>query len=237
MKDASGGHAAPKAIVFDIDGTLYRQGMLRRAMLGRLLRAYAGHPLRGWRTARVLSAYRHAQERLRSTVVEGDIAGAQIALTCEVTHVDRRSVLDAVNRWMEQEPLRFLPQCLQPGVTEFLQACRKRGLRLAALSDYPADAKLHALGLSSLFDTVLCAQAPEVNVFKPNPRGLLLALERLGAVSAEALYVGDRVDVDAPTAKAAGVRCAIVAHRAETIPGMTYISVGSYSQLHDVLWG
>jgi HAD superfamily hydrolase (TIGR01549 family) len=229
--------ASLKAIVFDIDGTLYRQSQLRRAMMGRLLNAYAGHPLRGWRTARVLRAYRHAQERLRSTAVEGDISREQITLTCQVTHVDRREVLDCVNRWMEQEPLQFLQQCLQPGLTEFLQACRQRGLRLGALSDYPADAKLDALGLSGQFDIVLCAQAPEVNVFKPNPRGLLLALERLGADGAEALYIGDRVDVDAPTAEAAGVRCAIVTCRADTTAGDTHIAVASYSQLHDVLWG
>jgi FMN phosphatase YigB (HAD superfamily) len=237
VTDASEGSTALKAIVFDIDGTLYRQGMLRRAMLGRLLGAYAGHPLRGWRTARILSAYRHAQEQLRSTVVEGDIASAQITRTCEVTHADRRSVLDSVNRWMEQEPLRFLPQCLQPGVMEFLQACRKRGLRLGALSDYPAEAKLDALGLAGLFDIVLCAQQPEVNVFKPNPRGLLLALQRLWATSAEGLYVGDRADVDAPTAEAAGVRCAIVTSRIDPTAGQAYIAVTSYSQLHGALWG
>jgi len=230
------GHSPLKAIVFDIDGTLYRQSMLRRAMLGRLLRVHARHPLRGWRTAGVLRAYRHAQERLRSSAAEGDISGAQITLTCQETHVDRGSVLDCVNRWMEQEPLQFLPQCLQPGVIEFLETCRRRGLRLGALSDYPAEAKLEALGLSALFDVVLCAQAPEVNVFKPNPRGLLLALERLGAARAETLYVGDRLDVDVPTAAAAGVRCAIVSRRATASARGAHIEVSSYSQLQDVLW-
>src|SRR5262245_48602239 len=72
-----------KAFVFDIDGTMYRQGPLRSAMLVRLLREYAVRPVRGWQTVRVLRAYRQAQERLRAKSVMGDISGAQVALTCE----------------------------------------------------------------------------------------------------------------------------------------------------------
>ena len=225
-----------KAIVFDVDGTLYRQKPLRRAILARLMALCAAHPLRGWQTIRVLHAYRRAQESLRVAPVAGDVAAAQISLACERTNVDRESLVQCVAQWMEQEPLPFLPRYVQPGALEFLRECRARGLRTGALSDYPADAKLQALGLASLFDVVLCAQAPDINVFKPNPRGLLVTLERLGAVADETLYVGDRVDVDAPTAEAAGVRCAILTRRTRgKIPGF-HIEVASYSRLHDVLW-
>ena len=226
-----------KAIVFDIDGTLYRQGPLRRAMLARLAAAYAAHPIRGWRTLRVLRAYRHAQEELRAGAFSGEIAAAQIALTCERTKVDRDTVAACVATWMEQEPLPFLRECLQPGVIEFLQTCRSRGVQLGALSDYPADAKLQALGLFELFDLVLCAQSTHVNVFKPHPRGLLLALERLGVDRSEALYVGDRVDVDAPTAKAASVACAILTTGRTASSGGHHVEFTTYSKLHEILFG
>jgi putative hydrolase of the HAD superfamily len=240
--DPFGGRTRPdggsgvKAVVFDIDGTLYRQGPLRRAMISRLASAHAAQPIRGWRTFRVLRAYRRAQEELRALPAAASIAEAQIALTCERTNVGRDAVVECIARWMEQEPLPFLAQCLQPGVAQFLAACRARGLRLAALSDYPADAKLQALGLSGLFELALSAQSPEVNVFKPDPRGLLLALERLGADRSEGLYVGDRADVDAPTASAAGVRCAILTDGRSSAAGGSYMSVSSYQELHDVLW-
>ena len=165
-----------------------------------------------------------------------DIGAAQLRLTCERTNVDQHSVVECVSRWMEHEPLAILPRCLQPGILEFLQACKARGLRLAALSDYPAEAKLRALGLADLFDVVLCAQSPDIDVFKPNPRGLLLALERLGSARTESLYVGDRVDVDAVTAEAAGVPCAILTpHRPRSAPA-AYTQVASYPQLRDLLW-
>jgi FMN phosphatase YigB (HAD superfamily) len=224
-----------KALVLDIDGTLYRQAPLRRAMFLRLLGVHLAHPLRGWQTIRVLRAYRRAQEALRAAPASSDIAAAQITLACKRTNVDRGRVVECVRRWMEHEPLAFLPRCLQPGILEFLRACRARGLRLGALSDYPADAKIHALGLADLFDVVLCAQSQDIDVFKPNPRGLLVALERLGSSRAESLYIGDRVDVDAATAEAAGVPCVILTpHRPSSLGA--YTQVASYPQLLDLLW-
>jgi FMN phosphatase YigB (HAD superfamily) len=222
-------------LVFDVDGTLYRQDLLRRAMFIHLLRRHATHPLGGWRTARVLQAYRRAQEQLRDMAVAHDIAGAQISLTCERTNLDRDAVTECVARWMEQEPLAFLPACIQPGLLEFLAACKTRGLRLGALSDYPADAKLEALGLAGFFDVVLSAQHPEIDVFKPNPRGLVVALERLGSAASDSLYVGDRLDVDAPTAEAAGVACVIVA-RHTSVASAASRCVASYSELQSLLF-
>ena len=44
---------------------------------------------------------------------------------------------------------------------------------------------------------VLCAQDPEIGVFKPHPRGIEATLVRLGVVASEAVYIGDRsLDVD-----------------------------------------
>jgi HAD superfamily hydrolase (TIGR01549 family) len=224
-----------KAIVFDVDGTLYRQGPLRRAMLLRLLTAHATRPLEGWRTVSALRAYRHAQERLRGAP-SGDLAATQLRLTCEHTQMDPVWVGERVERWMEREPLAFLGRYVQPGLVEFLDACRARGLRLGTLSDYPADAKLRALGVAHYFDVTLCAQAPEIGVFKPNPRGLHVAVERLGATPRETLYVGDRVDVDATAAKAAGVACAILTRTRRAQTSGLHVQAASYVQLCDLLF-
>ena len=223
-----------RALIFDVDGTLYRQSPLRRAMLFRILGVLAANPAHGWQTIRVLRAYRQAQEDLRFSGISGAVASEQIRLAGERTNVDREFVIQCVSRWMEQEPLAFLPRCVQPGVLELLRECRARGVALGALSDYPAEPKLRALGLHRFFDVVLCADSPDVNAFKPNPRGLLLTLERLGVTPAEALYVGDRADVDAPTAHAAGVRCAIL-NRARPRPDGGYINIASYLELQHLV--
>jgi HAD superfamily hydrolase (TIGR01549 family) len=225
-----------KALIFDVDGTLYRQDVLRRAMFVHLLRKHATNPLRVWQTAKILQAYRRAQEYLRASALARNVGSAQISLASERAHVNRDVVVACVTRWIEQEPLAFLPRCTQPGLMEFLRACKARGLRLGTLSDYPADAKLEALGIVDFFDVVLSAQHPDIDVFKPDPRGLLLAIERLGAGVSESLYVGDRFDVDAVTANRAGVRCAIVSSRRSTHHALP-LCFRSYTELHDRLFG
>ena len=221
-------------IVFDVDGTLYRQAPLRRAMLLRLLAAHAVDPVKGWRTMTALQAYRRAQEHLRGH--NGDMAAAQMKLACERAGVDETFLAGCVERWMEQAPLALLARYIQPGLIDFLDACRARGLRLGVLSDYPAEAKLQALGIAGYFDVTLCAQSAEIGAFKPDPRGLRVALERLGSAPEESLYVGDRAEVDATAAAAAGIPCAIITRPRGQAQG-THIEVDGYAPLQRLVFG
>ena len=220
--------------MFDVDGTLYDQRALRWKMLLTLVRAHALRPGEGWRTANVLKAYRRAQEDLRHSP-HANPAARQAEIACAKTGSTPAFVQQCVERWMETAPLAFLPGCIRPGLSGFLDACLARGLRLAALSDYPAQDKLEALGIASAFELALCAQSPEIGRFKPDPRGLLVTLDRLGIAPEEAMYVGDRPDVDAAAAAAAGVVCAIVTRR--TAGGGGFWTVRGYDELAARLFG
>jgi FMN phosphatase YigB (HAD superfamily) len=105
------------------------------------------------------------------------------------------------------------------------------------VSDYPAAAKLNALGIAHLFDVVLCAQDPAIGVFKPHPRGLENALERLGVDASEALYVGDRADVDAVAASAARIPCAILSRARGRQAGAGFVGIRGFSDLQARLVG
>jgi FMN phosphatase YigB (HAD superfamily) len=227
-------------IVFDVDGTLYRQSPVRRAMLFRLVAAALASPGSGVAAFRALRAYRRAQEMLRGTQVEGALAEAQLRLACEHSGQTEDVVAQIVARWMEREPLVLLERFVEPALRTFLATARTRGLRLGVLSDYPAAAKLAAMGLAEFFDVVVTAQDAEVNRFKPHPGGLVEALRRLGAVPAEALYVGDRHDVDGAVARAAGVPCVIVGRRsgriAEGAANTEGTPISDYSELHAMLF-
>jgi FMN phosphatase YigB (HAD superfamily) len=60
-----------------------------------------------------------------------------------------------------------------------------------------------------------CARAdPEIGVLKPNPRGFLHACEIWGLDPQDVLVVGDRAEVDAAGAAAAGMSSVIVSHHA-----------------------
>jgi FMN phosphatase YigB (HAD superfamily) len=222
-----------KAVIFDVDGTLYRQAPLRRAMARRLLRAHLFHPGRGMQTIRALAAYRRAQEELRTEPGRDDLAEAQLCYAARSTGLARDTVAQHVAQWMETAPLELLPRFVQPGLEDLLHALRSWDLRLGVLSDYRAELKLEALGVAGLFDVVVCAQQPEIGVFKPHPRGLQVALERLGISACEALYIGDRADLDAVAAAAAEIPCAILAEprRARRTVGKSFLHISSF---HDM---
>jgi phosphoglycolate phosphatase/putative hydrolase of the HAD superfamily len=225
-----------KAIVFDVDGTLYAQSGLRRAMLLTLVRAHLVQPWRAYSTFRILGAYRQAQELLRERPIDGDLAAAQVRLACERAGAREEIVRGLVEKWMEQAPLPLLRRFIYPRLPDLLQAAKDRGLRLGVLSDYPATEKLRALGVDHFFDLVLTAQDPAVNRFKPDPAGLREALRRLGADGSQALYVGDRAKVDAAAAQAAGVPCVIVNSKRNNDPAQGWSQVADYAELHAMLF-
>lgn len=227
---------APKAILFDVDGTLYRQSRLRRAMLLRLLRAHALAPAEGLRTLRCLRAYRAAQEALRHAP-EAFPAHRQAQEAALRTGVPLEQMEGVVRRWMEEAPLPLLRPCRRPGLTALLERARASGIRLGVFSDYPPEEKLEHLEVDGWFDVVVSAQDPQVGVFKPHPRGIEVALRRLDVSPGEALYVGDRVEVDAAAARAAGVSCVILARDSASPQSPGYRVVRDFPELDTALFG
>ena len=75
-----------KAVIFDVDGTLYRKKPLRFAILARLVGTYKSQPGKLLLTLRFLRAYRKAQEILRRTQPQVDSIGEeQLRLACKRT--------------------------------------------------------------------------------------------------------------------------------------------------------
>jgi len=202
-----------KAILLDVDGTLYHQGPVRRRMALRL----AALPITGWSlrgardTWRVLRAFRRVVEDLRW---RGHAAESLERLhrteTARRTGIAPEAVGRIVTTWMEELPLPHLARCQRRGVGDLARRLVERGWRVGVLSDYPAGRKLAALGLADVVDPCLHGLAPAINALKPHPRGFLHACELWELAPAQVLYVGDRPDVDAAGAAAAGMPCAII---------------------------
>lgn len=207
----------------DVDGTLYRQDMVRRHMALKLLFFAALHPRQGWKVLRGLSAYRSAQEKLRKCGVTG-VASRQTDLAAEMTGLSATWIASAVHEWMDLMPLEAVRRARFPGALEFFQWASEQGLAVAALSDYDPQAKLEALSLAPYFSVVICAQDPDVNCFKPHTAGLFKALNRLGVGCEDAVYVGDRLDVDARLAVTAGIEGFLLTFRRDVPAGVTAVS-------------
>ncbi len=224
-----------EAVVFDVDGTLYRQLPVRVTMLLKLLGAHMTRPAQGLRVLRVLNAYRNAHETLRDGDPGADLASRQLELACASAGVSSDVAASLVARWMEREPLPVLARWGYEGVGEFVTAARSRGIKLGVLSDYPARDKLSALGLEGKFDVVMSAQDPAVGALKPHPKGLQAVLGRLGVEPARALYVGDRPDLDGGAATSAGMACVIIGGGKHANGAAGWVPVRNFVELRDVL--
>ncbi|QDV07153.1 Haloacetate dehalogenase H-2 [Planctomycetes bacterium Poly30] len=202
----------PLAVLFDLDGTLYDQRPLRRAMLKELACAPLTKGPRGaWKVARCLRAFRIRREDLRDL---GDgsepLRLLQYERPAAELGVPPGVVEKIVEEWMYRKPLRHLGHAGWPRLRATLQALKDAGLKLGVFSDYPPAEKLQALGIADLFDVAIGATDENVNAFKPHAKGFLAGARALGAAPGDVVYVGDRHDLDGAGAEAAGMRHVIL---------------------------
>lgn len=94
----------------------------------------------------------------------------------------------------------------RPGMVELLAALRASGFRLGIVANQPLTlpAKLARLGMAGLFDSADGSAA--LGLHKPDPRLFLAVCDRLGALAADCLMVGDRIDNDVVPARLLGMR-------------------------------
>jgi HAD superfamily hydrolase (TIGR01549 family) len=193
-----------QAVIFDVDGTLYDQRRLRRAVVRRFAAVYSIKWFAGLRAARVLRAYRSAHEELRGCAYSEEM---HLDLTAKKSGAPEPEIRELVARWMEAEPLDLLASCVYPGVAKLLQKLAERGIPCGIFSDYPAIDKLKAMKLSQFFTAVSCAA--EVGWLKPNPRGLLSVLQSMEVKPDVAIYIGDR-QIDSAAAIQAGMKAVLI---------------------------
>jgi HAD superfamily hydrolase (TIGR01549 family) len=213
-----------RAIVFDVDGTLYNQHSLRRAMAWELALAFCSSPKEQIKIVRFLKAYRNVQEHLReSSAVQRNLMARQLELACECSNTPQAKALEYLERWFEREPLKHLKRLANADVSRFIQQAKSNGLALGVYSDYPSAEKLKVLGLGGLFEVISCSSDADIGKFKPDPTGLHQTLKRLAVRAEDAVYVGDRMDVDLPCARAAGLHAIILDSSAKCEDGVTKI--------------
>ena len=183
----------PKAVIFDLDGTLLNTlGDLTAAVNHAL--ATQGLPL-------------HTAAEVRTFI--GDGVKELIARACppDADKTTRRAVLAAyLPYYAAHNADRTAPY---PGVMELMHGLKAAGYCLGVVSNK------HAPGVAALctrfFGDMLDVAVgnDDTRPPKPAPDSLLYAMERLGVAPADTWFVGDST-MDVQTARAAGVRCAAV---------------------------
>src|SRR5262245_52862193 len=103
-----------RAVLFDLDGTLYRQKPLRALMGLELASLALSRPLRAPIIWRALSEFRKAQESLRANHTAG--AANQLAIAARRTGMAVDQLEAIIAEWMIERPLKHLPRCRAEGL-------------------------------------------------------------------------------------------------------------------------
>jgi putative hydrolase of the HAD superfamily len=202
-----------RAVLLDVDGTLYYQRSLRCFMALEL--CALPFSMRSCRSAysiwRSLGYFRRVREELRCLgKPEGLLATLQYVEAARRAGNDRVQIESMVVEWIHQRPLKYLKLCRRRGLEAFLTFLESKGIQVGVFSDYPVLDKLRVLGLAERMSLALCATDPEINAFKPHPKGFLHACALWGLPPEEVLYIGDRREVDAAGAANAGMPCILL---------------------------
>jgi putative hydrolase of the HAD superfamily len=185
---------SPRAILFDLDDTLYPYRSFVRSgfrAIGRFLADRHG-----------LSAVAVVQVLGRS--MAGGRSGREVQTLCEHFDLPDTLVPTLVAIIRDQQPRLRLPR-----ESARVLAALRSSWRVAVLTNGdPAvqRRKLAALGVADLVDAALCAVECGDPRGKPAPVVFLTALDRLGVAPSRAVFVGDDMRADIEGARVVGMK-------------------------------
>ena len=184
-----------RAVLFDLDDTLYSQEMWLRGAWDAV--AAAARPQQ--------VEYLALRTALADIYAEGNDGGPIIDRALVRVGRPDIAVAPLLARYRAHAPKRLRPY---RGVVEALEALRAH-VTIGLVSDGDATIqrnKLRALGLESRFDIVVFTDELGREHRKPSPVSLLAALTALGVDARDAVFVGDHPEKDIAAATAAGMR-------------------------------
>ena len=188
LREPAGDKARPKAIIFDMDGTLVSSLPVIYHCENEISRKYLKTSLT---LEDVISkfgppAHTIIKEMTRSLPDSVQIRAVSDYYECYRTHVSSRG-------------LAF------PGITELLSKIKGSGRRLALFTGVEKNMMEYTLNPFKLVDFFgVRITADDIRKSKPDPEGINLALSRINADPKESMYVGDSPS-DIIAGKRAGV--------------------------------
>lgn len=185
-----------KAVLFDLDGTLYDRDSLAAALIDEQYAAFAGE-LHGISRERFLSDVHAMDDHGHGEKETGYAALVQTwGLGAELAE-----------RLLAHFWENFDRHCrLDDDARRTLEELRRRGMKLGVVTNGPSAMQRHKLallGLEHAFDAVVVSG--EEGVRKPDEEIFRRALARCGVAAHEALFVGDHPVADIEGAHRAGL--------------------------------
>jgi len=212
------GAAAPRAVVFDFDGTIIDSLPLVLAAIGHAIEPFGARP-----SMEIFARLGGPPARFMN-----DLLG-------DFRHVP--AALERMERYHRENA--HLVQVF-PGVTDLLDRLLQAGVKIAVWTGRDREScewLLQEHRLERYFATVVCGD--DFPTHKPDPEGLREILRRLDVAPAETLMVGD-ADVDVIGGVAGGVETLLIRHAREigaTVAAQCWRMVASPEEAFGVIIG
>lgn len=201
-----------KAVIFDIDGTLYDYDSGHITAM-KAVAQYCGENL-GVDEATVYRVYEEANRRAIDRIGYSCAAihNRQIRYQCMLELLNRPLFPHATNLchtyWgtMLEEMKPF------EGLTEWMGCLKKQGIAVGICSNmtaYIQYLKLEKLGVTSCIDWIVTSE--EAGVEKPEPKIFRQCLEKSGVRAEECLFIGDSLNGDVMGAAGVGMKALLFA--------------------------
>jgi putative hydrolase of the HAD superfamily len=185
-----------KAIVFDLDGTLYNSPLVLKRFAEAAYYTYAKNKQVEYEMAKRLIEERRAElKKETGHAVPYTRVLISYGVPISVWHQENSAYFDAGEYIHEDRQLRQVLKQM------------KAKYKLAVLTNnnqIQTDRILIALGVFALFDQVFTYNSFEL--LKPDPKLFKKIIETMGIIPEECLVIGDRLDVDLEPAQALGMK-------------------------------
>lgn len=196
------GFAKYKAIILDMDGTLYFQLPVRIFMAFDLLIHYCAHIM----NIKELFALKEFRKIRENGVIQNKFffTSKQYDIVARRFQMEPDAVRMLVKYWMFERPLKYIYRFRDKKLLELIQLLHNKGIKIIVYSDYHAEEKIEALE-SLKVDYIFCASDPEIMCLKPDIKGLVRIVEIIDEPIERILFIGDRYEKDGLCAAGVGV--------------------------------
>lgn len=229
----------PKAILLDLDNTIYAEEPCHRLGLFRAAALAAAFDKLWSEPGAFAAEYARARDKVRSCT--GEVA----ARHCRLLHF--KLMVEARYGRCDFATVRSLHDVYwkgyleamhpDPGCAEAIAEMRSRGIRLAWVTNFTTEreiGKLQALRLAEVAEHLVTSE--EAGAEKPSPAPFRLALSKLGVAPKDALFIGDDWRTDIQPALALGMAGLWLRRDPAEGPGGDVLSAASWREISVALF-
>ena len=193
---------APRAVIFDLDGTLYSLRLLKWKM--------------AWKNRRHFKFIRHLNPT-RKALRHYDFGESKTFYRhyFELFEKNAKEKAQVIENWYF---FQYYPHFIgllkhytpRPGVIDVLKHLQSQSIKTGLLSEYAfIDERLTALGIDPAFFKVRL-NCEDIGALKPHSKAFQRTAQELKVAPQACWYIGDRQDTDGEGARAAGMKATII---------------------------